>query len=118
MSVRELGQFIDSERTFTDRVVSASFNPLIQVTIVIAGSACIARAFLLTERRWLYAGLGVVILSPLVIRNLFVDRYRAHRLSQVSHNAGMVERVRDLLLDMPDMSDDYDTEPDFQTRWA
>jgi hypothetical protein len=96
--------FLD-EQTPLDRLVSASFDPVVQTVMVVGGSFLIARALLNTDRRWWFATAGILILAPLAFRNLYIDRYRARRLRDMRDRVAVVERINDIFLDVPEDMD-------------
>jgi len=105
LSLREVNRLFLDEQTPLDRIVSASFDPIVQTVMVVGGSLLIARAFLNADRRWWFATAGILILAPLALRNLYIDRYRARRLRDTRDRVAVVERINDIFLDVPEDMD-------------
>jgi hypothetical protein len=103
--------FLD-EQTPLDRIVSASFDPIVQTVMVVGGSLLIARAVINADRRWWFAAAGILVFSPLLIRNLTIDRYRARRRRDLDQRVIVSERINDIFLDVPE-----DMEPPGGPSW-
>lgn len=102
LSLREVNRLFLEEQTPLDRLVSASFNPVVQTVMVVGGSLLITRAILNADKRWWFATAGILILAPLALRNVYIDRYRSRRLRDMRDRVSVVERINDIFLDVPE----------------
>ena len=102
LSLREVNRLFLEEQTPLDRLVSASFNPIVQTVMVVGGSLLITRAIFNADKRWWFATAGILILAPLAFRNIYIDRYRSRRLRDMRDRVAVVERINDIFLDVPE----------------
>lgn len=102
LSLREVNLLLQEQQTPLDRLVSASYNPIVQTVMVVGGSFLIARAVLNANNRWWFAFAGILLVAPLFIRNQYIDTYRERRRNEMSGRIAVAERVNDIFLDVPD----------------